>query len=94
MVEGLIRLVLDEDDDEKLVLLEVSEDVFDRTSLNSNVWVDFSAANPSFDAGTHGDCLKACEGVSRPGLCKAGCWGELGVRVGVGDATFIKALKD
>lgn len=94
IVEGLIKFVINEDDDEKLVSLEISDSIFDQTSLTPNVWVDFRTANPSIQAGTHGDCLKGCEGVTRPKLCKAGCWAELGIRVGIGIATIVKVFQE
>jgi hypothetical protein len=83
VVLGKIRLEVPVGDEETLVKLEMTTNLFQQTDLTTDFFVNYDENSNLKGTMGIGTCLKACNSIEKGegrGWCKAGCWGELALK--------------
>ena len=86
VVFGKIRLEVPTGDEETLVKLEMTSNLFQNTDLTKDFFANYYESSKSIEAKGIGSCLKDCRSIPKGegrGWCKAGCWGELAIKAAV-----------
>jgi len=87
---GKMRFTIPPGDDNTLIKFEMTNNIFDKTALMPDFWVDYDNNVDTSNGRVMGigTCLKACQTgftdssgnkIKGRGACKAGCWGQLAI---------------
>lgn len=81
--------IIELDEFGNIISLKISNNIFTETELDTNFLLDYTELKNQSESLKStmgiGSCLKACgdESIEHPGLCKAGCWGELAIKAAI-----------